>query len=510
MTIDATPLLRAYALWRGRTLAGQNAVACQERMLLRLVRHAAATRFGRAHDFAAIRSVADFQARVKLRRYEAFWQEYWSAAFPDLSHITWPGRVPFLARSSGTSAGRTKHIPITDAMMRSNRRGALDVLVHHLHNRPASRVLAGQSFMLGGSTALNQEGHGVQSGDLSGIAAARVPRWARPWYFPPPDLALMADWEEKIATLAPRSLSLDIRSISGTPSWLLMFFDRLATLHPDRRRHLVDFYPQLELLVHGGVGFTPYRDRFATWLEGGNAELREVYAASEGFIAVADRGPDQGMRLLLDTGLFFEFVPVDDLDAASPTRHWIGTAETGIDYALIVSTCAGLWAYVIGDVVRLVDRDPPRLLVTGRTSYFLSTFGEHLSGEEIEVAVMAASHMLGRSITEYAVGPVPLGPEQPRGQHVAVLEFSDGVLSAAEADAASHAIDAELSRRNEDYCAHRIGGQLLPPLVESMPPGGFEAWMKARDRWGGQNKVPRVITDPGLLADLRARAQGLS
>jgi hypothetical protein len=502
--MDATPLLRAYALWRERALARQQPAACQETTLLRLVRRAMPTRFGRTHGFDRVRCVADFQARVPLRRYEDFWRDYWSPSFPRLAGTTWPDPSPFLALTSGTAAGRTKYLPVTAAMSRSNRRAALETLVHHLRNRPGSHILAGNSFMLGGSTALTEEAPGIRSGDLSGIAAASVPRWARPWFFPPPELALVADWEHKIASLAPRSLEVDIRSISGTPSWLLMFFERLAALRPYEPHRLARFYPDLALLVHGGVSFAPYRERFAAWLEGSSAELREVYAASEGFIAVADRGPDEGMRLLLDTGLFFEFVPASEIEATMPTRRWIGNAETGVDYALVLSTCAGLWSYVVGDTVRLVDRDPPRLLVTGRTSYFLSAFGEHVSGEELEQAVTSAAQVIGRQLEEFAAGPVPIGTDDIQGQHVFVVEFIGGSPPEIECQRFATIVDQELSQRNDDYRAHRQGGQMLPPRIETLPPGSFEVWMKSRGRLGGQNKVPRVITDAQLLATLRA------
>jgi len=501
--IDATPLLRAYARRRLATLAREDAPATQQRQLLALVRRAARTPFGRAHGFAAIRSVAAFQARVPLRRYEDFWREDWSSGFPHGAGATWPGRVPFLALSSGTSSGTTKYIPVSTDILRSNGRAALDVLVHHLAIRPASRVLGGKSFLLGGSTDLRAEAPGIRSGDLSGIAATRVPFWARPYSFPPPDLALIADWDRKLDLLARRSLAEPIRMLSGTPSWLLLLFERLAALRPDRPRRLAALYPELELLVHGGVSFAPYRAAFAAWLAGSGAELREVYAASEGFVAVADRAPGEGMRAILDNGLFLEFVPIGELDAPAPTRHWIGTAEIGVDYALVLSTCAGLWSYVIGDVVRLVDRAPPRLLVVGRTSYFLSAFGEHLSGEEIERAVLEAATAIGTTVAEFAVAAEAAGA---RGRHVFVVEFAPDAPRAERVARFGAAADAALSGLNEDYRAHREGGQLLPPRVVAARPGTFEAWMRARGRLGGQNKVPRVITNPDLLGSLERQA----
>lgn len=501
---DATPILRAYASLRLRRLAAEDPVERQRTQLLRMLRHAAETRVGRAHGFERVRDVADYQRAVPLRGYETMWRDFWQPAFPDLSDVGWPGRVPFLAASSGTSTGSTKYLPITPAMVRSNRHAALDVLTHHLANHAGSHVLGGRNFVLGGTTDLKQEAPGVRSGDLSGIAAVRVPAYARAWYFPPPRLALIPDWETKIDRLAPASLGADIRTITGTPSWLLLFFERLAALRPDLPRRLAAFYPRLELLVHGGVSFAPYRDAFAAWLGDARVDLREVYPASEGFCAVADGAPDAGLRLILDHGIFYEFVPTETLDAAAPVRHWIADAETGTEYALIVSTCAGLWSYVVGDTVRLVSRTPPRLRVTGRTSYWLSAYGEHLTGEEIEQGVLAAADSLGAAVADYAVGPEPA--EGGRGRHVFVIELRAPAPPDAPARMAA-VTDRTLAGLNDDYRAHRDGGQMDVPRIVLAPQGSFAAWMRARGRLGGQNKVPRVITDPGLLRSLLESAQ---
>ncbi len=504
--IDATPLLRLYARWRGRQLARQDAAAVQQRTLQRLVRQAAATRFGRDHHFAAIRDIGDFQAAVPLRRYEDLWTAYWQPGFPVLRDHTWPGRVRYFAATSGTSTGATKFIPVTREMLQSNRQGALDLVVHHLMRRPRSRMFAGKSLLLGGSTDLARLAPGIASGDLSGIAAATVPLWARPFMYPPSDIARLADWSDKTARLAAAAPAAGIRSISGTPSWLLLFFDELVRRDANGRDRLVDFFPDLELVVHGGVNFAPYRPRFAEWLAGSHAELREVYAASEGFIAAADRGDDDGLRVVADHGIFYEFVPVAEIDAAAPARHWLTDVETGVDYALAVSTCAGLWAYLIGDIVRFVGRDPPRLVVTGRLSYTLSAFGEHLTGEEVEAAAAAAAAAIGGELRDFAAGA--LYPEKPGdlGGHLYIVEFERPVATAALARFAD-AIDRDLCRRNLDYAAHRAGGfGMAAPRISALPPGGFAEWMRRRGRLGGQNKVPRIISDPSLFTDLRAFA----
>ena len=197
-----------------------------------------------------------------------------------------------------------------------------------------------------------------------------MPWWFRRWYFPPPPLTFIAGWEEKIERLAPLALREDIRCVSGAPGRLILLFEKLGSLKPGSGGRITEIFPKLELIAHGGVSLDPYRERFEAMLEGSRAEMREVYPASEGFVAIADRGPGEGLRLLADNGLFYEFVPADELGRDKPTRHWLGTVETGIDYAIALTTCAGLWSYVLGDVVRFVDRSPPRLIITGRVVPF--------------------------------------------------------------------------------------------------------------------------------------------
>ena len=254
-------------------------------------------------------------------------------------------------------------------MLAANRRAALDLYTHHLANRPRSRILAGRSFLLGGSTAAAALAPGVHSGDLSGIGPREMSRWVRRRYFPPDRIGRIEDWERKVEAIARAVAHEDIRAVSGTPSWLLILFDRLAELRPERGRRLAGHFPNLEMLAHGGVNFAPYRHRFAELLEGSGAETREVYAASEGYFANADRGDGEGMRLIVDNGLFYEFVETGALDGPDPARRWLGDVETGVDYAIVVTSCAGLWAHVVGDTVAFTDLDPPRLLVTGRTAY---------------------------------------------------------------------------------------------------------------------------------------------
>lgn len=508
--VRLTSLLRPYARRRLARLAVEDTAAVQAEQLLRLTRTAAATRFGQDHGFERITSVADYQARVPLRTYQQHWDDYWSGTFPVLDDVTWPGRVPYFAVSSGTSSGKVKHIPCSRPMIRSNKNAGLDTLVHHLAVTPDSRIMDGSFFVLGGSTDLKELTPGVRAGDISGIAAIHMPPWARPFTFPPMKLRFITDWEQKIAAMAPLSFERRIRGLSGAPGWLLVLFEKLASLRPDTAGRAVDVFPDLELLIHGGVSFAPYRNRFETVLQGSRTKLREVYAASEGYVAIADRGPGQGMRLVADNGLFYEFVPVEELGKPEPVRHWAGNLETGVDYAIALTTCAGLWSYLIGDVVRLVDRRPPRLLITGRTSYMLSSFGEHLTGELVETCVLAAAERIGMQVAEFTVGTQFAQGAGEWGRHAYVVEFVEGVPDEARLATFTATVDEELSRRNEDYEERRaVPTGLKAPVVTAVPPGSFGEWLKSIGRFGGQNKVPRVLSDAEKFQGLRDFMAGL-
>jgi hypothetical protein len=487
---DGTPLLRLYAAGRLARLRRLDPVGVQTRMLRHLIRMAAGTDFGRAHGFARIRTVADYQSAVPLRRFDDFWRYWIEPSFPVVRNRIWPGTIPYYALSSGTSGARTKHIPVARAMARANRRAPLDLLVHHVQHAPRSRILRGKSLMLGGSTDLTRLAPGVEAGDLSRIAQREVPWWARACLFRPSEIALIPDWDQKIERIAEVALREDLRAIGGTPTWLLVLFECLFEKAGTRDRRLAALFPELELLTHGGIRFDPFRAGFERLLAGSRAELREVYPASEGFVAVADRGPGEGLRMLLDNGISFEFVPTAEIDSAQPTRHWVGNADIGQDYALVLSTNAGLWSYVLGDTVRLVDRVPPRLVVSGRISYFMNAFGEHLTSEQIEEALLDAAGASGVEIGEFMFGPLfPRESRQPT--HRLVVECAE----APDPGRFSILLDQALRASNANFGDDRQYGRLAAPLVTFLPPGSFAAWMKRRGKLGGQHKVPRVVQD---------------
>jgi hypothetical protein len=474
-------------------------VAQQEKTLIHLIRQAANTAFGRDHGFAAIRTVADYQRQVPLRDYEAFWRDYWQPAFPHLTNVTWPGQTPYLALSSGTTTGSTKYIPVSAAMLASNRRAALTGLSWFCAAYPHASLFSGRMFFLGGNTDLTRPGPAFPqtlAGDLSGIAIREVPSILRSYTFPPLDLALLTDWEEKLDRLADQSARLPVTLVSGVPSWLLVLFERLRQL--SGRERIAEVWPTLRLVIHGGTRFDPYRALFRR-LVGGDVHFLETYPASEAFVAAED--PRHGLlRLIPDHGVFFEFVPVAELGQDRPTRLTVADVVPGVQYAVVLTTCAGLWSYDLGDTICFEQRDPPLLRFTGRTRQFLSAFGEHLIGEEVERAVTQAAEITGAYVTDFHVGPVfPRTAGMP-GRHRYLVEFA---RVPREGNAFARELDAALSRINEDYRAHRSGDlTMLAPEVISLSPGSFAGWMHSRGKLGGQHKVPRLDNTGRLTEEL--------
>jgi hypothetical protein len=503
----ADALFGQYARRRVRQLDRRPAAPQQVNTLLRLVRHAEHTRFGRDHGFDRIHRLADYQERVPLRSYEQFWTDYWQATFPVLDNITWPDRIPYFALTSGTTAGATKYIPVSRQMLRSNQKAALTTLALFLAAHPRTPLFRGRMFFLGGSTELQRltpaaAGPKILGGDLSGIAAREVRSFLRPFTFPPLDLALLRDWDTKINQLAEQSARLPITMVSGVPSWILLLFERLQQV--TGHRHVADIWPMLRLVIHGGTKFDPYRTLFRRVIGSDAVHCHEVYPCSEGFVATED--PRHGLlRLLTDHNLFFELVPVEELDRDRPVRHTVANLEPGVQYAVAVTTCAGLWSYSLGDTVCFERRDPPLLRFTGRTKYFLSAFGEHLISEEVERAVSVAAEATGAEVVDFHVGPVFPDEAGMVGRHRYLVEFAQ---PPADIGRFAAELDATLGRINEDYQAHRLGDLTMKaPEVCPVRRGGFADWLRAQGKLGGQHKVPRMDNSGQLTRELSAWLQ---
>lgn len=497
--IDGTPALALYAKFRNAKLKFCDPKKVQTAQLFWLLNKAKSTRFGKEYGFETIKSVEEFQKRVPLRNYDDFWNHYWKDSFPVLNNITWPGTIPFFCWTSGTTTGTRKYIPYSNDMTASYNRAGTDLLVHHITNRPDSRIFGGKSFMLGGSTNLHKEAEGVFTAEVSGITAKRLPWWAELYFYPPKELSDIPNWNIRMRKIAEGARSQDIRLMGGMPSWTLIFLEQYADLGGVKEGIFSKIFPNLEMFVHGGVKFEPYLKQYQSLLAGTRAELREVYPASEAFIAVADRGFGEGLRIVLDSHVFYEFVPVDELGNENPTRHWIGNVEEDVNYAIVLNSPSGMWGYVLGDTVRFIDTKTPRILITGRTSYSMSAFGEHLILEEVEKGVLEGLNQENLTLTEYCLGAFisPDGGAANLGHHRYLIECTTEPSDPGIKKRIAEAIDRKLLSLNDDYADHRAPGcGVLEPEVFLLKHGSFAAWMESRGRLGDQFKVPKIMSDP--------------
>ena len=474
----------------------REAIQVQEATLRAHVRTARNTEFGLAHGFASIRGVADYQTRVPLRDYLAL-RASWDAALAGASHVTWPGRPLLWVRTAGTTAG-DKTIPVTPEAYHAHRRGGWDALLMAAERVGGRALLGGSLLMLGGSTSLQPAPAGALVGDLSGVMARRLPPGLRSRYSPGPEIARIPDWETRLAAVAALVEGQDLRLVAGMPSWMLVMLEHVArrSAASGRRDGLAGLWPALGVFVHGGVSFAPYRGMFEAQL-GRRLEYVEVYSASEAFVAVQTERSG-GLTLMLDYGVFYEFVPVEDLGLSRPRRHTVADVELDRPYAVVLTTPAGLWSYVLGDTVRFTARDPLRLVITGRTRHFVNAFGENVIVEEVEQALLAACRATGADVAEFTVAPRFPERDEARGGHDWLVEFRAGPV---DREAFVGALDAALQRLNSDYCTKRAGdlGMQAPRLL-ALPPGAFHRWMQAAGKLGDQHKIPRV-TNSRILAD---------
>jgi len=504
---------RKPALDRLRSL--QACSAMQEKTLKSLIQTARNTKFGLEHHFSDFRTVSDYQKQVPLRTYENFFENYFAPesiqqsqtqkadyhpkqTSPYLDNVVWPGLVRYFSLSSGTTSGTTKFIPATRELLKSNQQASVDAALFHFLRKPDSNILGGRTLLLGGNPVLRQDWRGrVQSGDLSGVMVHHLPFLFRSLYFPGRQIASIAGWEEKIDRIAEASLNENLSILSGVPTWMILFLEKLN----EKRRfkgNIKNLWSKFELFVHGGIAFEPYRKQFEEWL-GPQAQFLEVYPASEAFIAIED--PDERyLRLMVDYGTFYEFVPVDELLSKSPPRLTIADVEIDKNYAIILTTNGGLWSYILGDTIRFISKEPPLIKITGRTKYYLSAFGEHVIQEEIESALNEACRVFGVSYADYHAAPEFPGSVQLKGKHQYVIEFTKSPEKLQEF---SEKFDECLQKLNEDYAQHRSGGfGMDAPDFIPVPAGFFKEWMRKKGKLGGQHKVPRVSANRELISEM--------
>jgi hypothetical protein len=466
--------------------------ASQAEVFSKIIRQAAQTRFGIDHDFKSIRSVKDFQDRVPVRDYEAL-SPYVKRILDGESDILWPGKPVYFAKTSGTTSG-TKYIPITRDSIPNHINSARNAILSYVHETGKAQFLDGKLIFLSGSPILELKA-GINTGRLSGIVNHHVPGYLRTNQMPSYETNCIEDWEEKLEKIIDETLTQNMSLISGIPPWVQMYFDRIMARSGKK---IKDVFPDFSMFIYGGVNFEPYRKKLFESI-GKRIDSIETYPASEGFIAYQDSQEAEGLLLLLKSGIFFEFIPASEFFDENPTRLTIEEVELGVNYAVILSSNAGLWGYSIGDTVKFVSRNPYRVLVSGRIKHFISAFGEHVIGEEVEKAMKhAAAKFTGVETIEFTVAP-QVTPSEGLPLHEWYVEF-------ASAPENMEAFELEIDRKLQElnsYYQDLVTGKILRPLkIIPLRRDAFRNYMKSKGKLGGQNKVPRLANDRQIADEL--------
>jgi hypothetical protein len=485
MSLKAS-LSKPYAQWVTRRVMrhAMDAVTAQEKVLRMLMRSAAGSAFGEEHRLGEVHEHASLVAAVPLRDYEGF-RPYIDRIVAGERDVLWPGQPLYLCKTSGTTSG-AKYIPITRQSLPNHINSARNALLAYIARTGNTDFVDGKMIFLQGSPVLDRKG-AIPTGRLSGLVANHVPAYLQRNRLPSYATNTITDWEAKVEAIVTETMGEDMRLISGIPAWTQMYFERL--LARTGKRHVREVFPHLSLFVYGGVNYAPYRDRMRT-LIGGEVDGIELFPASEGFIAYQDRHDEEGLLLVVDNGIYYEFVPANE--PGPPRRLSLAEVRLGVNYALVLHTNAGLWGYEIGDTVRFVSLSPPRIVVTGRTKHFTSSFGEHVIAEEVEGALKEAMEAMPCEVSEFTVAPRMAPPDGGLPYHEWFIEFasppSDPLRFAG-------LLDAALVKRNV-YYKDLIAGKVLRPLVVTpVERGGFTRWMKARGMNDAQSKVPRLAND---------------
>ncbi|HZI26169.1 MAG TPA: GH3 auxin-responsive promoter family protein [Chryseolinea sp.] len=464
----------------------------QELILNNLIQQGKSTVFGRDHNFNAITNYQEFKQNVPVRDYEEL-KPYISQVLEGKSDVLWKGTPEYLAKTSGTTSG-TKYIPITKDSVPNHINSARNALLSYVHETGNSSFLDGGLIFLSGSPELSEKA-GIKTGRLSGIVNHHVPQYLRSNQKPTYTTNCIDDWEVKLEKIIDETLHSNMTLISGIPPWAQMYFDRI---HARTGKQIKDVFPNFSLFVYGGVNFEPYQAKLFETI-GKRVDAIETYPASEGFIAYQDSQVDQGLLLLVNSGIFFEFIPTEEYFSANPSRLNLEDVELNKNYALIINSNAGLWGYSIGDTVKFISKNPYRLLVTGRIKHFISAFGEHVIGEEVEKAIkLAMTKFPEAGLVEFTVAP-QVTPPEGLPHHEWFVEFSN---PPRDADAFSVELDNALRRLNV-YYDDLIKGNILRKLrVRHMRKNAFIDYMKSLGKLGGQNKVPRLSNDRKIADEL--------
>ena len=463
----------------------------QQKTFQCLIDSAKNTQFGRDHDFTGIRTHQDFIERVPVRDYEAL-RPYAERVVAGEQSVLWPGKPIYFAKTSGTTSG-VKYIPITRTSIKHQVNAARNALLCYINETGNTRFVDGKMIFLQGNPELDEK-NGIKLGRLSGIVAHYVPGYLQKNRMPSWETNCIPDWETKVDAIVEETIDEYMTVISGIPSWIQMYFEKLIERSGKK---IGELFKGFELFIYGGVNYEPYRAKFEN-LIGRPVDSIELYPASEGFFAFQDRQDEKGMLLLLDSGIFYEFIKADEFFEENPRRLRLQHVEQGVNYVMIISTDAGLWAYNLGDTVEFTSLDPFRLVVTGRIKHFISAFGEHVIGKEVEQALQAGVKAERAIITEFTVAP-EINPESGLPYHEWLIEFEREPDSIERFAAA---VDGALQQQNS-YYADLIEGHILQTLkVTKVKRNGFNKYMQSIGKFGGQNKVPRLSNDRAIAKAL--------
>lgn len=463
-----------------------DAVGAQRKVYRDLLSKGQRTAFGRDHKLSAGMAYEAFREQVPVRDYEGM-RPYVERIKKGEQDVLWPGLPKYFAKTSGTTSG-VKYIPLTKDSMPNHFGSARNALFNYYARTGKGQFLDGKMIFLSGSPVLEEVG-GIPTGRLSGIVNHEVPSWLRTNQLPSYTTNCIEEWEEKLERVIDETMHADMRLISGIPPWVQMYYERL--LERTGKRTVKEVFPNYSMFVYGGVNFEPYRAALEN-LVGERIDSVETYPASEGFIAFQDSQSEPGLLLNAYSGIFFEFIPLDEIHSDHPRRLWLDEVEVGVNYVLLINNNAGLWGYNIGDTVQFVSKDPYRLVVSGRVKHYISAFGEHVIGKEVEEAMNAAVAAYGVRVVEYTVAPQVSPPEGGTPYHEWLVEFDE---APADLEQFAADLDREMVQQNI-YYQDLIDGNILRPLkIQVMEKDAFRNYMKTQGKLGGQNKVPRLSND---------------
>ncbi len=476
----------------------ENPIQVQQDLFQDLIRNGRMTDYGRDHGFDSITNTDQYRNNIPLRDYDSI-KPYIQRIMQGEQQVLWPSEIRWFAKSSGTTSDKSKFIPVSfEALDECQFRGARDLLTIYCHNNPETRIFDGKGLMIGGSHELNKLAKDSYCGDLSAVMMNNLPFWVNLLRTPKPEIALMADWEVKMEKMATATMYDDVTSISGVPTWTLLLINRLIEMK--KVDSLVDVWPNIELYMHGGVGFDPYRQQFQNLIPSDSMNYLETYNASEGFFGIQDSVKSTGdLLLMMDYGIYYEFLPMSELDNENGKTLTLEEVEVDVNYALVISTNAGLWRYMVGDTVMFTSINPYRFRITGRTKLYINTFGEELMIDTAEVALSGACLKTNSIIRDYTAGPVYLRTDQS-GAHEWLIEFEQHPDNL---EAFQYELDDLLKQANSDYEAKRAGNMaLLAPRIVVCEDGTFYRWLKSKGKLGGQHKVPRLSNDRKIIEEI--------